>query len=65
MEQGMVLEVPSKLPVLRHALESSMAFEFAHLRRQEAEADRAAAVAVVDPVDERREFLTLAVVGRE
>ena len=54
-----------KLPTFRHAPESGVAFERPHLRRQQAEADRAAAVTVVDPVDERREFLTAAIVGRE
>jgi len=57
--------VISKLPTLRHPLESAVAFERAHLRRQEAEADRATAVTVVDAVDERREFLTPAMIGRE
>jgi hypothetical protein len=41
-----------------------MAFERAHLRWQEAEADRATAVAVGDPVDKRREFLTPAFTAR-
>jgi hypothetical protein len=54
-----------KLPALRHLVKRGMAFEPPHRRRQEAEADRATAVTVVDPVDERREFLTPAVVGRE
>jgi len=42
-----------------------MDFERPHAGRKQAEADRAAAVAVVDAVDERREFLALVVVGRE
>jgi hypothetical protein len=42
-----------------------MAFKRPHLRRQQAEADRAAAVTVVDAIDERREFLTPAIIGRE
>ena len=42
-----------------------MAFERAHLRRQEAEADRATAVTVVNPIDKRRECLAPVVVGRE
>jgi hypothetical protein len=54
---------PSKLPGLRHALESGMAFKRPHLRRQQAKADRAAAVTVVDAVDERRQFLTPAIVA--
>jgi hypothetical protein len=39
--------------------------ERAHVGRKEAEADRAAAVAVVDAVDQRRQFLAPVVVGRE
>jgi hypothetical protein len=42
-----------------------VAFERPHFRRQEAEADRATAVTVVDAVDKRREFLAPAAVGRE
>jgi hypothetical protein len=47
----------SKLPLLRHPLKRRMALERPHLGRQQAEADRAAAVAVVDAVDYGRQFL--------
>jgi hypothetical protein len=42
-----------------------MAFERAHVARKQSEANGAAAVAVVDAVDQRRQFLALVVVGRE
>ena len=42
-----------------------MALERPHVGRQQAEADRAAAVAVVDAVDQRRQFLAPVIVGRE
>jgi hypothetical protein len=40
-----------------------MALECPHLGRKQAEADRAAAVAVVDAIDERRQFLAPVIVG--
>ena len=46
-------------------MESGVALERAHIGRKQAEPDRAAAVAVVDEVDERRQFLAPVVVGRE
>ena len=46
-------------------MEGSVALERAHVARKQAEADRAAAVAVVDAVDERRQFLAPVGVGRE
>ena len=58
-------KVPSEFPTLRHPVESSMALERPHAGRKQAEADGAAAVAVVDPVDERREFLAPLVGRRE
>jgi hypothetical protein len=42
-----------------------VALERAHVGRKQAEADRAAAVAVVDAVDERRQFLAPVIVGRK
>ena len=54
-----------KLPSLRHPVKGGVALERAHAGRKEAEADGAAAVAVVDAVDQRREFLAPAVVGVE
>jgi hypothetical protein len=42
-----------------------MAFERPHIGRKEAKSDRAAAVAVVDAVDQRRQFLAPVIVGRE
>jgi hypothetical protein len=42
-----------------------MALERADVGRKKAEADRAAAVAVVDAVDQRREFLAPVIVGGE
>ena len=44
-------------------MKRGMALERAHVRRKQAEADRAAAVAVVDAVDQRRQLLALIVVG--
>ena len=55
----------SKLPALRHPVKRRMALERPHLGRQQAEADRAAAVAVVDAVDQRRQLLAPVSVGRE
>jgi hypothetical protein len=46
-------------------MKRGMALEGAHVRRKQAEADRAAAVAVVDAVDQGRQLLALIVVGRE
>src|SRR6267378_8300409 len=60
-----VLKLSLKLPPLRHAVEGGMALERPHAGRKQAEADRAAAVAVVDAVDERRQFLAPVIVGRE
>lgn len=42
-----------------------VALEGPHVERQQAEADRATAVAVVDPVDHRRQFLAPLDGGRE
>ena len=42
-----------------------MALERPHVRWKQAEADRAAAVAVVDAVDQRRQLLAPVSVGRE
>jgi hypothetical protein len=55
----------SKLPALRHPVKRRMALECPHFGRQQAEADRAAAVAVVDAVDQRRQLLAPVSVGRE
>src|ERR1700757_1187562 len=60
-----LLNLPSKLPPLRHPVKGRMALERAHVGREQAEADGAAAVAVVDAVDQRRQFLAPAVVGVE
>lgn len=55
----------SKLPAFRHSVKRGMSFESPHVAREQAEPNRAAPVAVVDAVDERREFLAPVVVGRE
>src|SRR5271170_1153462 len=55
----------SKLPPLRHPVKRGVALERTHVGRKEAEADRAAAVAVVDAVDQRRQFLAFVIVGRK
>jgi hypothetical protein len=55
----------SKLPPLRHSAERGMAADRPHRGRQEAEADGAADLAAIDPVDQRRELLTPPVVGFE
>src|SRR5882724_2288515 len=60
-----VLKLSLKLPPLRHPVKSRMALERPHARRKQAEANRATAVAVVNAVDQRREFLAPVVVGRE
>jgi len=52
--------LPSGLPQ-----PGGMALERAHVWRKQAEADRAAAVAVIDAVDQRRELLAPVIVGRE
>ena len=44
-------------------MKGGVALEGAHVRRKQAKADRATAVAVVDAVDQRREFLAPLVVG--
>ena len=54
-----------KLPTLRHPVKGGMALEGPHIGREEAEADGATADAVVDAVDERRQFLAPVGVGRE
>lgn len=46
-------------------MKGRVALERPHLGRQQAEADRAAAVAVVDAVDQRRQFLAPPIVERE
>ena len=46
-------------------MKSGMALERAHIGRKQAEADRAAAITVIDAVDQRRQFLAPAVVGGE
>jgi hypothetical protein len=58
-------ELQLKLPLLRHPVKGSVALERAHVGREQAEADGAAAVAVVDAIDQRRQFLTPAGVGLE
>src|SRR5438128_2433884 len=58
-------KVLSKLPALRHPIKGSMALEGPHAGRKQAEADRAAAVAVVDAIDQRRQFLAPVGIGRE
>jgi hypothetical protein len=60
-----VLKLSLKLPPLRHAVEGGMALERPHAGRKQAEADRGAAVAVVDAVDQRRQFPAPVVIGRE
>ena len=59
------LNAGSKLPTFPHPVKGGMALERPHLGRQQAEADRAAAVAVVDAVDERRQLVSPLVVMRE
>ena len=54
-----------KLPAFRYPVKRGVALEGADVARKQAESDRAAPVAVVDAVDERREFLAPIVVGRE
>jgi len=49
--------LPLKLPPLRHPMKGGMALEGPHVGRKEAEADRAAAVAVVDAVDQWQQLL--------
>ena len=46
-------------------MKRGMPFERPHVGRKQAEADGAAPVAVVDAVDERREFLAPVIVGGE
>jgi len=46
-------------------MKSGMALERAHIGRKQAEADRAAAITVIDAVDQRRQFLAPVIVGRE
>jgi hypothetical protein len=46
-------------------VKGGVALEGPHVARKQSEANRASAVAVVDAVDQRREFLAPAVVGRE
>src|SRR5579872_6106696 len=55
----------SKLPALRNPVKGGMALKRPHVGRQEAEADRAAAVAIVDAVDHGRQFLAPLVGGIE
>jgi hypothetical protein len=55
----------SKLPALRHPVKGRVALERPHVGRQEAEADRATAVAVIDAVDHGRELLPPLVGGVE
>ena len=52
----------SKLPPLRHPMKRGVTLERAYIGRKLAEADRAA---VVDAVDQRRQFLTPVIVDRE
>ena len=40
-------------------------FEGAHVAWKQSEANRAAAIAVIDAVDQRRQFLAPVIVGRE
>ena len=54
-----------KLPALWYPVKRRMALERAHIGREQAEADGAAAVAVVDAVNQRRQFLAPVIVGRE
>src|SRR5262245_45177620 len=46
-------------------MKGGMALEGPQVGRKEAEADRAAAIAVVDAVDQRRQLLAPVIVGRE
>src|SRR5215472_13918072 len=62
LEQGLL---HLKLPLLRHPVKGGVALEGPHVARKQSEANGASAVAVVDAVDQRREFLATAVVGRE
>jgi len=55
----------SKLPPFRHPIKGGMALERTHVPRKKAEADGAAAVAVVDTVDRRRQFLAPVSIGRK
>jgi hypothetical protein len=54
-----------KLPALWYPVKGGMALEGPHIRRKQAEADRAAAVAVVDAIDEWRQPLAAVIVGSE
>jgi len=54
-----------KLPAFRHPVKGGVALEGPHVARKQAEPNGAAPVAVVDAVDERREFLAPLVGGRE
>jgi hypothetical protein len=55
----------SELPALRHPVKRGMTLEGPHAGRQQPEADRVAAVAVVDAVDHRGQFLAPLVGGLE
>jgi hypothetical protein len=55
----------SKLPAFRYSVKGGMALKRPHTGRKQAESNRAAAVPVVDAVDQRREFLAPVVIGRE
>ena len=55
----------SKLPPFWHPVKGGMALEGAHVARKQPEANGASAVTVVDAVDQRRQLLAPAVVGRE
>ena len=54
-----------KLPLLRHPVKGGVTLERAHVARKQAEANGASAVAIVDAVDQRRQFLAPVIVGRK
>jgi hypothetical protein len=55
----------SKLPLLRHPVKGGMPLERAHVARKQSEANRAAAVAVIDAVDQGRQFLAPGIIRGE
>ena len=54
-----------KFPDFRHTVKGGVTFKPAHVARKQAKADRTAAVAVIDTIDQRRQFLAPVSVGRE
>ena len=54
-----------KFPDFRHTVKGRMPLECPHIGREQAESDCAAAVAIVDAIDQRRQFLAPVVFRRE